>query len=142
MSGLNGMGKQVERLEERAPKPPEPEDDLSTLTSRELYDLLHTIKLEEALERGDLEAAARYQRRLATSDDELRRRFLALDERTIPTFEQGAPQVREEHIIYSLTRVNFRSTRICFERLRTEGLRSGDRDEMWMWLDQYAGSEP
>jgi len=120
----------------------------SRLTSSELNEVIWWRALQRALEHGDQAASAKYRRYLATSDDELLQRFLALDESRMPNpgapswVGPDAPQVRKEHTIYSLSRVNYRSTRMCIERLQKGSLQGDDWDMVWMWLEQYEEEQP
>src|SRR5260370_18496757 len=113
MSGLHGMNGRVDRLEEKAPKPPEPQPDLladftlslftgdeqerfrrfieeiesrfvEQLTGSELNEVMWWCGLYIALERSDQATAAQYRRYLATSDEELLARFLGIHENSIP----------------------------------------------------------
>jgi predicted metal-dependent phosphoesterase TrpH len=111
------------------------------LTNAELDEFEHWALLDDAHRRGDQAAAEMYRRKLArsaTSDEELVQRFLALDESSIPTHEEGARQVKQGHVRYTLSRINYRHARTSVAGLRADGLRCGDREELWMWLEAYA----
>ncbi len=71
---------------------------------------------------------------------DLYQRFLALDEAKMPTFEQGARQVKKAHVIYTLSQINYRSMRASIARHIQwwgESRLAGEADHMLMWLDEY-----
>ncbi len=139
MSGLSGFNGHVQRLEEKAPRPPAPVDDLGRMSDEELTQYSLHLRLDKAERLGDLEAAAKWRRCLTQDKEMLVEQFLNIDELSIPHAESGqVPRVKEGHIIYSLSRVMYRHERASIERHRAS-LRIDDYETMFRWLDAFGG---
>lgn len=112
--------------------------DYRALSDEELDQLHLWLELDQALKQEDIGSAAYCRRRLSIGREQLIQAFLALDESSIPEFDQ-APRVTQGHVIYTLYRTNFRSYRAEVERAlsRTQPTFI-DLDVIHMWVDAFS----
>jgi hypothetical protein len=117
--------------------------DLADFSREEREELRHWLSLEDALQRADARAAARYRRMLNPSLDALIERFLAID---LDPYESGPTNsdpigiaLDEEGHPYKLYKAGYRHIRMNmienpYHRAR---LQHDTIEQMWQWVEWY-----
>lgn len=114
--------------------------DLSGLSDLDIVQCRYWCKLGTALEQEDIDAAATYRRYLNEPLESLLARFMAIPESSIPADYQDAPVITREHVIYHLSRINFRHVRSMVERAIKDNRWTGILDDMHMWLETFSAT--
>lgn len=103
-------------------------------TSEELEQFGSWLRLQGALERGDMVAAGKIRRRLNTSRQALIEMFLSLDLSFLPAGrDDPGPVVREDTCIYHLNRTGYRD--LLINHIERGRITRDTIDHLWRWIE-------